>query len=115
MRRVKDAYCVGDAVVYRFVNDALVLNLCRFDSPSVEQPHIDTINRVLDRWHQQWAALKNDAVRRKCWDSFGFWCNGDQYEAAIRVLVSEKVQPFLKAVLKGNVNRLKLLRKLYLT
>lgn len=63
-------------------------------------------------WHSHWARLKDDAIQQHVWEGYGFWRNGDQYEAAIRLLLSERAKPHLRSLLGGQVRRLDLLKRL---
>ena len=65
---------------------------------------------ALDCWHRQWSMLRDSAMKRNEWDWVGFFKNGDQYEAATRLLLSEKAEPLIPALWPVDANRLELLR-----
>lgn len=96
--------------MYRYVNDALGLQLCR--STQVGQQDnpfciiIRDISSALNVWHRVWSNLKLG----KDWEDCGFWKNGDQYETAIRLLLSQNARPELHKLLGAGVNRLDALK-----
>lgn len=98
--------------MYRYVNDVLVLQLCHPGRPSGRSHLHRELRRnavtALDIWHGLWSDLKNS----KEWEDHGFWRNGDQYEMAIRLLLSENARPELHTLLRADVNRLDFLKAL---
>lgn len=104
-----------DVVLYRFVNDTLSIKLCRSNRSAAtlaEDAIITDVVHALDRWHRLWADLRNEAKQRGQWDDLGFFKNGDQYEAATRLLLSDEAQPILPQLLAADADRLVLLQRL---
>lgn len=102
-------------MLYRFVNDTLAIKLCRSNRPDArfaEDAIIADAVHALDRWHQLWAGLRDEAKKRGQWDDLGFFKNGDQYEAATRLLLSNEARPVLRQVLAADADRLALLQSL---
>lgn len=102
-------------VLYRYANESMVLELCRWGKVKADYPHTESAREIqfaLDRWHQWWAQLREKAISNNSWEALGFFKNGDQYEAALRLLLSSKAAPHISKLLDWNVNRLELLQKL---
>lgn len=94
------------------MNDILVLQLCQPTDPGRQRSLLrdilgDAIT-ALNVWHRLWSILKHEGE----WEAYGFWKNGDQYELAIRLLLSENARPELQKLLGAHVNRLDALKDL---
>lgn len=100
-------------VLYRFLNDAAMLQLYRSDAQTAAlgstavQSEIDI---AITTWRQVYQRLRQSAVADGSWDGLGFWKNGDQYELIIRLLLSDVIRPHLNDILKPNVDRLQALK-----
>lgn len=98
--------------MYRHVNDVLVLQLCQPAGHALQHnPFQQLLHKALTAlnvWHQVWSALRHE----RDWDEHGFWKNGDQYELAIRLLLSDNARPELHKLLGTDVNRLDGLKEL---
>jgi hypothetical protein len=70
------------------------------------------LNRALNNWHGLWAHLKSEALQSQSWEGLGFYKHGDQYEYAIRLLLSERARPYLRDLLRVNSDRLEKLKAL---
>lgn len=99
------------AVLYRYTSDALTIQLCRQGS-DMRSGIYEDITAALNHWHHHWSRLKRKATEDAIWDRLGFFKNGDQYEAAIRLLLSEKARPHLRDLLRGRVDRLDRLKQI---
>lgn len=101
-------------MLYRFVNDLLATKLCRgieLDNMSDDGLVTDAA-QALDRWHRLWSELRDNAKQNAQWDELGFFKNGDQYEAATRLLLSVEARPVLRQLLAADTDRLVLLQRL---
>ncbi|CAK1367706.1 uncharacterized protein RHO25_013063 [Cercospora beticola] len=98
-------------MLYRYTSDVLSLSLCRAFSSESEAFTTD-IRYALDTWHKCWKHLKTHAQQQNQWDGMGFWRNGDQYETAIRLLLTQSGDPELRLLLGSHVDRLDLLKRL---
>lgn len=102
-------------MLYRYVNDILTMKICR-DHGSGMRSENDVLTteaiHALDRWHQLWSELRDNAKQDGHWDELGFFKNGDQYEAATRLLLSHQAKPVIKQLLAADTDRLSLLQRL---
>lgn len=102
-------------MLYRFASDALAIQLWRSDEPEggLPFPEIGSDLMVaLDCWHRHWEQLHSNATESDIWNGFGFWKHGDQYEYAIRLLLSERSRPHLDSLLEIGAARLERLKAL---
>jgi len=102
-------------VLYRFASDALAIQLWRCDALEGELPfsEIDSdLLLALDCWHRHWEQLQSNATESDIWNGFGFWKHGDQYEYAIRLLLSGRSRPYLSKLLEVGAPRLERLKTL---
>lgn len=101
-------------MLYRYVNDVLATKLCR--GIEVDNMPEDSLvadaTQALDRWHRLWSELRDNAKQNIQWDELGFFKNGDQYEAATRLLLSGEARPVLSQLLAADTDRLVLLQRL---
>jgi hypothetical protein len=66
----------------------------------------------LDCWHRHWDRVQSNATESNIWNGFGFWKHGDQYEYAIRLLLSARSRPYLGNLLESGAPRLERLKTL---
>ena len=102
-------------VLYRFASDALAIQLWRTDGSEGELPFHEIgsdLTLALDCWHQHWEQLHSNATESDILNGFGFWKHGDQYEYAIRLLLSERSRPHLDNLLEIGAPRLERLKAL---
>lgn len=102
-------------MLYRFASDALTIQLGRLDGPENKLPFPNIgsdLVLALDCWHQHWERLQSNATDSDIWNGFGFWKYGDQYEYAIRLLLSERARPHFSNLLEIGAPRLERLKGL---
>jgi hypothetical protein len=102
-------------VLYRFASDALTVQQWRSDARSGELLYSDMgsdLLLALDCWHRHWERLQSSATESDIWNGFGFWKHGDQYEYAIRLLLSGRSRPHLSDLLAVGAPRLERLKAL---
>jgi hypothetical protein len=83
------------------------------EEPSNTLPYNDMaldLNLALINWHRLWAHLKSEAIESLSWEGLGFYKYGDQFEYAIRLLVSARARPYLRGLLQVNCDRLERLK-----
>ncbi|PPJ51553.1 hypothetical protein CBER1_08651 [Cercospora berteroae] len=97
-------------MLYRYTSDVLSLSLCRAFSSESEALTTD-IRHALDTWQKCWKHLKTHAQQQNQWDDMGFWRNGDQYEIATRLLLTQSGEPELRLLLGSHAVRRKVTPK----
>lgn len=89
-------------MLYRLVNDLLSLHLtipsATADSQPL-QPLLNDANSALDTWHTLWSSLRAKAMAAGKWEDHGFFKNGDQYEAVIRLMLSTEARSHLRELM----------------
>lgn len=98
-------------MLYRYVSDLLQLALSRQVLTPFASMMAEAM-RALDAWHERWEAAREAAEAGGVWENMGFYKNGNQYEAVVRLLLSESARPHLTSLMKSNVDRLELMKKL---
>ena len=102
-------------MLYRFASDALAIQLWRSEESRDKLPFPEIgcdLMLALDCWHRHWELLQSNATESDIWNGFGFWKYGDQYEYAIRLLLSERARPHLSNLLEIEAPRLERLKGL---
>ena len=102
-------------MLYRFASDVLTVGLWRSDARNDELPFTEIgpeLMLALDCWHQHWERLQHSATESDIWNGFGFWKHGDQYEYAIRLLLSGRSRAHLDSLLEVGAPRLERLKAL---
>lgn len=104
-------------MLYRFVNDNLLLNL------TLKQPDARTPDefylairtkalQALDAWRVCWSTAHASAVEKTRWHTYGFFRHGDKYEAVTRILFTLELYSMLPTLLPLRSDRLESLRRL---